>query len=300
MNYKIEKCEICQLNIKDLAKKYGGCGIYYPKVLKIHLQKDHNIDFHDYFIQYCNFEEKECPCNICNKKLKIIAKGSKILYSKYACGRNPGVLKWSEEAKEKRKGLNNPMFNKQPWNLGLTAKTNKSLAESARKNTNKIVSKETKEKQSISAKKRKIHGHTGKKHSNETKEKLRKNTLRLIALGAFKQTKSQCHLKFKELLIKNNILFEEEKIVSYWSFDFYLYEHNVYIEIDGDYWHSNPRRYKNGPQSKTQKINYARDISKNNFCKKNNLTLIRFWEYDVLNNEKEIICKLKKLLELKN
>lgn len=53
-----------------------------------------------------------------------------------------------------------------------------------------------------------------------------------------------------------------------------------------------------GPKSKTQKINYSRDISKNKYAIQNNINLIRFWEYDILNNtpevKKQLLCILKK------
>jgi very-short-patch-repair endonuclease len=95
-----------------------------------------------------------------------------------------------------------------------------------------------------------------------------------------------------------NIEYMEEYSISIWSTDFYIPELNLYCEIDGDYFHSNPLIYPNGPVTKTQKINYSKDISKNKFFEKNNLHLIRFWESEILNNPEEIKCKLKKLQKL--
>jgi very-short-patch-repair endonuclease len=119
----------------------------------------------------------------------------------------------------------------------------------------------------------------------------------MISDGKFKHTKTECHIRFENILKKLEIKYEDEFVVEYWSFDFYLPEYNFYIEIDGDYWHSNPKFYPDGPKTKAQKINYTRNISKNNFCIKNNLNLLRFWENQIINNEKDIICNLKKLLE---
>ena len=48
----------------------------------------------------------------------------------------------------------------------------------------------------------------------------------------------------------------------------------------------------------TQKINHYRDQKKNKFCIDNNLSLHRFWEYDIINNTEEIKCDLKKLFQL--
>lgn len=285
--------------ISDLAKKYGGSGIYYTEVFKRYLQTEYNITIEDYLINYCNEAQPICACGICNEKTNITIKNSNFRWREFKCGRNKGIIKWSEWAKDGRKGKNNPMYGKDTWNKGQTKETNEKVRLISERGKGRKTSDGTKKKQSESAKRRLIHGHTGIPHSEETKQKLRENTLRLIKLGVFKQNNTGCFCEMRNILIKNEILFEEEKIVNYWAFDFFLIDHNIYIEVDGDYWHSNPKFYPDGPQSKTQKINYARDISKNNFCKKNNLKLIRYWEYDILNNKDYIECNLKTLLGLK-
>ena len=151
---------------------------------------------------------------------------------------------------------------------------------------------------SESAKKRLIHGHTGHKHSEESKQKMRDNTLKMIKEGRYKQTQTKPHLELKKILNSLGFIFEEEFTLGYWSFDFYLVEYDILVEADGDYFHVNPRKYTDGPKTKTQKVNHLRDKKKNKYCKDNNRTLLRFWEYDILNNPKEIECTLKKLLIL--
>lgn len=303
MCYEIDKsewhtCKICSKKIQELCKIYGGKNIYYTKVFKKHLEVDHSMSIDDYF-EYKN--PPNCPCGICNKKLKINKKnGSNFVWSKFSCGRNPGLLKWSEEAKEARKGSGNPMFQKIPWNTGLTKENNNSLMSNSIKNSEKKISQETKKKQSESALKRTVHGYTGRHHSQETKDFLRQNTLRLIKEGILPQTKTKPHIEFCSILDELHIKYEEEKTLSYWNFDVYLIDYNIYIEIDGDYWHSNPKIYPNGPKTKSQKINYTRDISKNKYCQKNNIELYRFWESDILSSRENIICILKKLLKLEN
>lgn len=102
--------------------------------------------------------------------------------------------------------------------------------------------------------------------------------------------------KFESLLKTLDFDYIKEYNISLWSFDFYLPRHDILIEVDGDYFHSNPLIYTNGPVTKTQKINKYRDDKKNLFCKENNLKLMRFWEKDILGDEQ---CVLQKLLELK-
>ena len=292
MNYEISndlwhKCKLCGQDIKEIARTYGKSGKYYTYSFKKHLEINHDICLEDYFSQLSN--QPKCMCGICNKKSKISIKGSRFQWKKYMCGRYPGTLEWSNRAKIDRLGNNNPMFNKEPWNKGLNKNNNTSLMSVSIKQSNRKVSQKTKEKQSISAKNRKIHGHTGYKHSDTTKQKCRDATLKRIKEGKFKQTKTKPHLEFSLILQKLDIEYIEEKIVDCWSFDFYIPDIGTYIEIDGDYFHSNPKIYPNGPKTKTQKINYYRDCKKNDYCIKNNIKLIRFWESDVLNNGEEII-----------
>lgn len=284
------QCKICNQNIHQLKHKYGGLGIYFTQVFQKHIEQDHKISLEQYF----NIQTI-CPCGICHKKLRIILRGANFQISKYACGRNQGIVKWSQEAKISRLGSNNPMFGKTPWNQNKTKQNHSSVQRTSDKLTGRIISSDTKHKQSVSAKKRTIHGHTGRKHSKQTKEKLRQNTLQMIKDGKYKHTQTKPHKKCKELLDVLDISYEEEKLVDIWSFDFYIPEYNLYIEIDGDYFHSNPKLYPNGPVTNTQKINHYRDSKKNNYCRKHTLKLIRFWESDILNIDiKEFECRLKK------
>ena len=48
------------------------------------------------------------------------------------------------------------------------------------------------------------------------------------------------------------------------QFDFGCKEQRILIEVDGDYYHSNPIFYTK-PKTKTQKINHYRDKKKNEF-----------------------------------
>lgn len=289
-------CKICNKKIQELAKIYGGCGIYYSQVFIKHLKIDHNINIEQYLLQYCNIPRPPCPCGVCNKRCKISCK-STIKFYKYACGRNPGQKKWSEEAKTTRLGSNNPMYGKKTWNTGLTKETNEILRKNSEKAKNRPVSLETRKKLS-DAIKRRIPPHLGHKHSEITKEKSRIRTLNMIHNGFFKQLKSKPHKMFAILLHELKIEYTEEYICGAWCFDFFLPNYNIFIEVDGDYFHSNPKFYPNGPKTKTQKINWYRDIKKNQFCTENKISCIRYWECDIINNidiiKEDLLCRLKK------
>ncbi len=291
-----ETCKLCNGKIKDLAKKYGGSGVYFNKVFKIHLKQDHDLRLEEYFERYCS--RPICKCNICKKACLIGFKGAKLYWKEYSCGRYPGQVEWSKKAKITRRGAGNPMFGKKQWNNGLNKNTHSSLMSISLKHKGKFVSEETKKKQSKSAKNRKIHGHTGIKHSDKSKELMRQKTINRIKNGLVKQTKTGPCLIFKSILENFNIRYQEERQSSYWLFDFYLVDYDIYIEIDGYNFHSNPIKWPDGPKSKTQKKNWLRDKNKNKYCKDNGLHLERFWEYDINNKKEEVVCRLKKLCRL--
>jgi G:T-mismatch repair DNA endonuclease (very short patch repair protein) len=291
------KCKICQKSKKEICQSYGGRGIYYSKSFIKHLSIEHSISVEEYFVSYCKLSRPKCQCGICNKDCQISIKGSRIQWKSYMCGRNPGILEWSNKAKIDRQGSNNPMFGKTAWNKNKSKENSEQLKRISEQRKGIQFSDETKLRMSQSAKKRTIHGHTGFKHSEESKQKNRDATLQRIKNGDFKQTKTKPHLELEKVLVELGLKFESEKILHHWSFDVYLIDFDVYIEVDGDYFHSNPKIYPNGPKTKTQKINHSRDTSKNKYCTTNHIKLIRFWECDILNDIEKVkleLCKLKK------
>ena len=305
MSYELDKkliseCKICNKSLIEIRKNHPKQQDYFKVVFVRHLNIEHNITIEDYLEKYCGIEIPTCPCEFkeCGKKLKIIKRGSVLRWEKIRCGRNSGQQRWSEGAKITRRGFNNPMYGKDTWNKGLTKDTNEIVNRIAQQRIGMKMSDEQKRKMSESAKKRDMATHC-MPHSETTKELLRQKTLENIKKGVFKQNKSKPFLAFKKILEELNISFVEERLESYWSFDFYLIDYNIYIEVDGDYWHSNPKSFPNGPKTKTQKINWSRDLRKNKYCKENGLVLYRFWECDILNDVEQIKCRLNELLKLK-
>jgi very-short-patch-repair endonuclease len=291
-------CQICNKTLEEIKRDIGGTSTYFPQAFKRHMEEEHKINITDYFYNHLKIEKRICQCEICNMPVDISWHGARMVYKNYYCGRNKGIMKWSEEAKESRKGKNNPMYSKTPWNYNLTKDDHESIKRVSEKQTGRYISEETKSKQSESAKKRLVHGHTGKKHSDETKEFLRQNTLSMINRGVFKQTKTKPHIAMSIILDELAINYEEEKILHHYSFDFYLTDYDIYIEVDGDYFHTNPNRYKDGPKTKTQKINAENDKRKDKYMESENKTLVRFWESDLLKNKEGVICCLKRLCQL--
>jgi very-short-patch-repair endonuclease len=290
-------CKLCKTHISELSKKYGGCGIYHTETFKKHLEVDHNNTSLE---KYFDIDNTECGCHKqCGKKQKIRIHGANFRISDITCGRSKKFMLWAEKMKTERLGENNPMYGQIPWNSGLTSETSEILKRIADNQKGKIVSEETKERQSISAKKRLIHGHTGIPHTEESKQKMREHTLARLKAGSFKQTKTKPHICLASILEELGLKYEEEKIVDKWSFDFYLIDYDIFLEADGDYFHSNPKQFPCGPQTKTQKRNKYRDYIKNKFCQDENMICKRFWEYDILNNRELIKKEIYELLKSK-
>jgi len=63
--------------------------------------------------------------------------------------------------------------------------------------------------------------------------------------------------------------------------DFYLPEHNLIIEVDGDYWHANPDRFsqddKIGPKKVSAHLIWANDLKREEKIKSHGYKVMRIW-----------------------
>ena len=103
--------------------------------------------------------------------------------------------------------------------------------------------------------------------------------------------------KVQYILEKNNINFEYQKIIKEnkkikFIFDFYLPEYNLAIEYDGEPHYQEVKFYGG---VKGLKERQDRDKLKNQYCKENNIDLLRipYWEY---NNIEKILNNIEKIL----
>ena len=86
------------------------------------------------------------------------------------------------------------------------------------------------------------------------------------------------------LLDKLHIEYEREKQFLYYSVDNYLIKYNLIIEIQGDYWHCNPIKYKN-KISEMQSGVIRKDKAKHTYIKKEyGIDILYLWENDLYNN----------------
>lgn len=134
------------------------------------------------------------------------------------------------------------------------------------------------------------HPSYGTTVSEERKESSRKRMLKMYKDGVFnRQTSIQ--KKVNNILKEINIIYKNEFLFKYYSVDNFIQQHNLIIEVMGDYWHSSPIKYKEKKLlNKTQLDMIRRDKSKLSYLKKHHsINPLYLWEKDI--NSNIILCK---------
>lgn len=90
--------------------------------------------------------------------------------------------------------------------------------------------------------------------------------------------------------------FKAESIGRY--YDFYIKPANLLIEIDGGYWHSDPRIYEGKELTPTQKRNKRVDKDKDKWAQTHKIPLVRIWEHDINKTPKKVMDILKEQIPI--
>ena len=80
-----------------------------------------------------------------------------------------------------------------------------------------------------------------KEQRKQSSERM-KNGGAIKAMKGNKKTNTKPMKIFEQMLINAGISYEKEKVIENKAFDFFIKD-NILVEIDGDYWHSNPKIY---------------------------------------------------------
>ena len=83
-------------------------------------------------------------------------------------------------------------------------------------------------------------------------------------------------------------------------YDFYLPKHNLIIEVDGSYYHSDPRVVDENKLSPMQKKNKRIDEHKDEWALLHGIPIMRIWEYDIRNYPSKVLKELKDRLYIEN
>ncbi len=137
----------------------------------------------------------------------------------------------------------------------------------------------------------------GIKFDEERLEEMRKQTSKLHSEHLYSQTQTKIQKIIVDLLINNGINYQEEYFLGEQSLDIYLSDYNLGIEINGDYWHTNPIKYKSDDKlSKQQLKQFTYDLKKYNYSLEH-FPILYLWENDIKNNLK--LCELLIMLFIK-
>lgn len=68
------------------------------------------------------------------------------------------------------------------------------------------------------------------------------------------------------------------------------------IEVDGSYYHGDPRVVEESKLNNMQKQNKIIDEYKNDWCRVHHIPILRVWEYDIMNNPKLVMNMVKEAL----
>ena len=85
------------------------------------------------------------------------------------------------------------------------------------------------------------------------------------------------------------------------SYDFYLPNSNILIEVDGDYWHVNPKKYDINDRDSltpTQKRDIRVDEMKNKWALLHGIPIYRIWEDDIRNRPNDVMKNLKEIIKI--
>jgi G:T-mismatch repair DNA endonuclease (very short patch repair protein) len=106
------------------------------------------------------------------------------------------------------------------------------------------------------------------------------------AIKYIKPTLTSPHKIINEILDKNSIIYRNEELIHYYKLDIYLPDFNLGIEVQGDFWHCSPIRYKNVIYERQRKC-IIKDKAKHTYVKnKFGYEILYLWEKDINTNPK--------------
>ena len=139
-----------------------------------------------------------------------------------------------------------------------------------------------------------------KKHKEEATKKevspFEKKRILERAAEKMAQNMTKPEREFAKLLKELNIKFEPQKILGESIYDFYLPDHKMLVEIDGDYYHGNPDKYTKEQLNGMQKKNKRNDKDKDWQAKGLGYKIERVWEHDINKEYSLVKMRFAKLL----
>lgn len=131
------------------------------------------------------------------------------------------------------------------------------------------------------------------KHTDATKAKLSEKTAAAISSGRIRRTSKVEDVVAEELdqlgihYVRQHAIRAKDGTFSC-VFDFLIGE-SVALEVQGTYWHADPRFFPDGPTHPIQKRNAAKWAGKLVEAASRNIRVIEVWEYDIKKNPAQAV-----------
>jgi very-short-patch-repair endonuclease/transposase len=125
--------------------------------------------------------------------------------------------------------------------------------------------------------------HEGNRRYYETPEgqEMRKKSGILGALALSNISETYIEKIIRQTLEKLKIPFIAQHPMGYFVVDFYIPDHRLVIEVNGDYWHWNPVVYESQTPPQKIKKNIRRDKAKIGYLSNRNYKILHLWEKDI-------------------
>lgn len=123
---------------------------------------------------------------------------------------------------------------------------------------------------------------------------IKKQKIKKEKIGTSKLEDKFAHEFLDKLGVNYVRQFKAESIGRF--FDFRIIPNGPIIEVNGGYWHGDPRLYESNDLNKTQIRTQRIDEYKRKWALLNCIPIYYFWEYDINNNPKKVMDELKKIL----
>lgn len=98
----------------------------------------------------------------------------------------------------------------------------------------------------------------------------------------------------KQALIDRELDFEYSTILDKYQYDFGSQEYRILLEVQGDYWHVNPKLYSNDDLTEPQRKNLERDARKEQWAIDHDFLIYFIWEQDILNGNFEVLDQIQR------
>lgn len=130
------------------------------------------------------------------------------------------------------------------------------------------------------------------KVSVEAVEEVRKKH-GIVKVGNEVKGKTYIEQIVAEYLDNLNVVYDFNKTLGNYRPDFKISGKKMIIEVQGDYWHCNPKLYSDGPKDEIQIRHVVQDYYKRCYFESRGYEIIYIWEHDIENDIENVKEKIK-------